>query len=182
MKRPNNIKLSQGISVQVAYRVNSNLVVVLRICKTTSFRIWFVAISVVAKLIVKSKVKGIFKNTRNSSICYLVSEKLFFSHHLSVGLALNLHTLVPTALNETYNIPVDKDCNQFFFRNIKSMDSRISKLTISLLLEKYNRFIVFSEHKLYRFPHSVLVCIDKLTFLFDFCWVPQHIRSFLLSR
>ena len=50
-----------------------------------------------------------------------------FSHCLSADLVLNRRTLAATALYETYNIHIVK---------------------------KYNRFIVFWEHKLCGFPQS----------------------------
>ena len=76
-------------------------------------------------LIVKYKVKR--KRKRQGNVLILVIwfvKWCCFSHLLSIGLVLNRRTLAATALYETYNIPIVK---------------------------KYNRFIIFLEHKLYGF-------------------------------
>ena len=121
MRILNNIRLSQEISVQVPSLqeyLNTKLLLVLQIFKATCIRIWFVGISVLAKILQlntkpKGKKKG--KEMFKYSLFKFLSGTVF-SHRLSVGLVLNRRTLAATALYETYNI---------------------------LIVKKYNRFIVF---------------------------------------
>ena len=56
----------------------------------------------------KEKDKEMFKYLL---LCFL--NGAFFSHCLSIDLALNRRTLAATALYETYNIPVVKKYNRF---------------------------------------------------------------------
>ena len=127
----NNIRLSQEISVQVPSLqeyLNTKLLLVLQIFKATCIRIWFAAISVLAKILqLNAKPKGKEKDKEmfKYSLLSLLSGA-FFPHCLSIGLVLNRRTLPATALYETQNSPIVKKYSRFivFFRNINSMDSR----------------------------------------------------------
>ena len=128
MKRLSNIRIKQEISVQVPSLQEYVILLVLQIFKSTCIRIWFVAISVLAKILqLNTKPKGKEKDKEMFKYSlFSFRSGAFFPHRLSIGLVLNRRTLAATALFETYNILIVKKYYQFiaFFRNINSVDSR----------------------------------------------------------
>ena len=135
MKRSNNIRLSQEILVQVPSLqeyLNTKLLLVLQVFKATCSRIWFVAISILARILqLNKKSKGKEKDINiQVFVVYFIKCCWFFSHCLSVGLVLNRGTLAATALCETYNISILKlQSICCFFPNIYTMDScRVNRI------------------------------------------------------
>ena len=137
------MKISSG-SLQEC--LNTKLLLELQIFKATRIRIWFVAISVLAKILqvnTKSKAKEKDKETFQYSLFSLLSGAIF-SHSLSIGLVLN-RLLWPHQLSMklTIFLLLKNTIDFLFFCHINSMDSRkffnvSCKKVRSLLQESYN--------------------------------------------